>query len=106
MIWLEILEAAIARRGQGGQAAVARELGYSATTISLVRRGKYPGSMDRIAARVMDLLGDVACPFLGEAIAAAECRRIHSAPVPTSNPKALRHWAACLTCVHFKGARP
>ncbi len=100
MTWLDLLESAVAARGQ---AAVARELGYSPTTLSLVRRGRYPGGTDRIEARVLQVLGDVACPFLNQTIPTSQCRRTSLAPVPTSNPKALQHWSACRSCPHFPG---
>ncbi|MDR3684742.1 MAG: hypothetical protein P4L11_13525 [Geothrix sp.] len=103
MTWRELLEIKIADRGQ---AAVARELGYSATTLSLVRRDKYPAGIEQIAARVLDLYGEVDCPFLGHSIQAEPCRRISHGPVPTSNPKAIQHWSACQSCPHFKGAKP
>ncbi|WP_257311187.1 hypothetical protein [Geothrix fuzhouensis] len=103
MTWRDLLESKIKDKGQ---AAVARELGYSATTLSLVRRDKYPGGTERIEARVLSLYGEVACPFLGAPIPAEQCRRISHSPVPTSNPKTLRHWSACQSCPHFKGAKP
>ena len=34
-------------------AATARRLGYSRTAVSLVLAGKYPGSTDKLAARVL-----------------------------------------------------
>jgi hypothetical protein len=103
MTWRDLLESKIKDKGQ---AAVARELGYSATTLSLVRRNKYPGSTDRVEERVAQLYGEVQCPFLGQTIPAEQCRRISHSPVPTSNPKALRHWSACQSCSHFHGVKP
>lgn len=103
MSWRDLLEAAIADKGQ---ATVARELDYSSTTLSLVRRGKYPGATDRIEARVLALYGVVTCPFLGTPIPAERCRRISQSPVPTSSPKALQHWSACRSCAHFQGEKP
>lgn len=103
MTWRDLLESAVAAKGQ---AAVARELDYSATTLSLVRRDKYPGGTDRIAAKVLEVYGEVACPFLGRPIGAEQCRRTSLAPVPTSNPQAIRHWSACRACPHFQGVKP
>ena len=103
MTWRDLLESAVAAKGQ---AAVARELGYSATTLSLLRRDKYPGGTARIVAQVMTVYGEVACPFLGRSISAELCRRTSLAPVPTSNPQAIRHWSACRSCAHFQGAKP
>ena len=103
MTWRELLEAEIREKGQS---AVAHELGYSSTTLSLVRRNKYPGGTDRIEAKVLEVFGEVSCPFLGQSIPADQCRRTRLAPVPTSSPRALQHWSACRTCPHFQGDKP
>lgn len=103
MTWRDLLEARIADKGQ---AAVARELGYSATTLSLVRRDKYPGGTERIEAQVLLIYGEVQCPYLNRPLAAEQCRRISLASVPTSSPRALQHWSACRTCPHFQGVKP
>lgn len=50
-----------------GQLSVARKIGYSATTISLVLAGKYPGNTERIALAVEGTLlrQSCDCPVLG-----------------------------------------
>lgn len=103
MAWRDLLEANVAAKGQ---AAVARALGYSDTTLSLVRRDKYPGGTDRIAAKVLEVYGEVPCPFLERSIPAEQCRRTSLSPVPTSSPRALRHWSACRSCPFFPGDKP
>lgn len=99
MNWLDLLHAAIAK---DGLKAVAASLVYSKTAISLASRGLYIGSTDRIAARVREVLGQWECPFLARVINAEECQAFAQRSTPTSNPQALKHWAACQECP-FKG---
>lgn len=93
--WLSILQTAI-------QAAslrkIARQLDYSPTVLSLVLNGKYKSPPTRLAARVLQVLGDKACPFLDKKIHWDECARHRARDVPMSNPTALQHWAACQKC--------
>uniref|UniRef100_B8DK77 Regulatory protein, LacI n=1 Tax=Nitratidesulfovibrio vulgaris (strain DSM 19637 / Miyazaki F) TaxID=883 RepID=B8DK77_NITV9 len=94
--WLELLRHAAADRTK---AAVARELGVSRPSVSLLLAGRYPGRTDRMAQRILETYGRVACPFLGRELTALECAR-HNGPMPTSSPAALRHWRACQACPH------
>ncbi|MHB1060034.1 MAG: DUF3164 family protein [Rhodanobacter sp.] len=55
MDWLSLLRKAV--RIEGGQAAVARKLDYSSTTISLVMSGNYNGSTDAIRDKVLEIYG-------------------------------------------------
>jgi hypothetical protein len=95
MTWREMLHQA-AQNATITQ--VAEQLGYSRAAVSLVLAGKYPGSIDRIAVRVLDVFGRVQCPFLGAEMGRRECADHHVRPVPTSSPRALKHWRACQTC--------
>jgi len=95
MSWLELLEAAIAK---DGLKAVAASLGYAPSSISLARHGRYIGSTERIAARVVEVYGQWECPFLARSLSASECQAFAHRSTPTSNPQALRHWAACQEC--------
>lgn len=75
---------------------VARQLEYSRSTISLVLAGKYNGGTSKIAAKVvLTFTHFVHCPHLRGDITQAACRDHQSRPMPTSQPKALRHWVAC-----------
>lgn len=75
---------------------VARQIGYSRSTISLVLSGNYNGGTSKIAAKVIVTFTDfVRCPHLACDITQAVCRDHQSRPMPTSHPKALRHWIAC-----------
>lgn len=88
--------------------AVADRLDLSRTTLSLVVNDKYPARIDKVAARVMDVLGRVGCPYLGVEITREQCREFHTLRAPTSSPREMRHWRACQGCeigIRLKGAR-
>lgn len=95
MNWLELLEQAVKKNGLK---AVAAELGYARSSISLARHGRYIGSTDRMAARVLEVYGQWECPHLNRTLSAPECAAFSTRSTPTSNPQALRHWAACQEC--------
>ena len=95
--WMEILKSKVATFGQ---AKIAERLDVSRTAISLVLSGNYPSKTDRIAVRVMEAFGKVECPFLKAEISNGECRGHSNAAIPTSSPRALRHWRACQSCQH------
>ncbi|MGL6047480.1 MAG: XRE family transcriptional regulator [Vogesella sp.] len=79
-------------------ATVAKLLGYSRTSISLVLAGKYPGQTKRIADSVLKKLDRLVCPYLGEGLAVSECRAIATSAAPTHHPMKLSHWRACQRC--------
>lgn len=81
--------------------AVADEVGYSRTAISLAKAEKYTAGMDKLAARILDVYSDrIMCPHLQSDIAPNQCREFHTAPLPMSDPSELRHWLVCQTCSH------
>lgn len=93
--WFQVLQAEIKKTSISD---VARQLGYSRPTISLVLSGAYNGGTDRIAAKVIAAFTElVQCPFLGCELAQVKCGDFQSRPMPTSDPEALRHWVACRT---------
>lgn len=94
--WRDILAQAV---GASSCAQVARCLGVSRTAVSLLLSGKYPGSPERMAARIVERYGRVTCPYLDREVAPAECER-YSGEMPTASPDALRHWRACQGCEH------
>lgn len=96
-MWFELFKAAV--KSSSCQ-KVADTLDISRTTVSLIVNGKYPAKTDKIAALVMDTYGRVQCPHLNAEISNNECRLHHSAEVPTSSPRAMRHWKACQSCPH------
>lgn len=104
--WFATFEAEIERSSVG---AVAKRLGVSHAAVSMVRNGAGPygdGSAGtrRFAARVAQMLGQVACPFLAATtgedawISGDKCREYAYRAVPTSSPLATRHWQACRKC--------
>lgn len=91
--WFLVLKSEVAKTSI---ADVARQLGYSRPTISLVLSGNYNGGTDLIAAKVIAAFTElVQCPFLDCDLAQAKCGDLQSRPMPTSDPQALRHWVAC-----------
>jgi hypothetical protein len=95
--WLELLRMRVATLGS--ISAVARELRYSRTAISLALAGKYPAkSTTQLAAAVIAACMPCSCPFLGREITAGECRLFRTRPIPQSRPDELRHWAVCQDC--------
>ncbi|ADP87628.1 helix-turn-helix domain-containing protein [Nitratidesulfovibrio vulgaris] len=100
--WLALLHKAVEGRTK---AAVARELGVSRPSVSLLLAGRYPGRTDHMAARVLAVYGRIACPHLSADITTAQCRSM-SGPVPTSSPAAIRHWRACQACPHRPSTTP
>ena len=101
--WRELLESAIDQEGLKG---VAARLGYAASSLSLARHDRYNGSTDRIAARVIEVYGHWECPHLARNLDAKECQTFAQRATPTSNPQALKHWAACQECPYNPEGKP
>ena len=93
--WLSILRTQTAQRSN---AAVARELNYSATTISLALHGKYAGSTAKLARAVLTRYTRVDCPHLETSIPRHRCVAIAGSRAPTHNPLKMQHWRACRRC--------
>ncbi len=55
MSWLNLLDKAVI--AEGSQAAVARRLGYSTSTVSRLVRGRYSGNLDEIQQKVTEIYG-------------------------------------------------
>ena len=100
-MWLEILR----RQGQlRGASLVAREMGVSATTISLVLSGKYGASTDKIERRSMRIYGSgdgIDCPMLGR-ITPLKCvetwERAGKIGSRAGNPRTIRLYKTCQKC--------
>lgn len=78
--------------------AVAKKIGYSSTSISLIMHGKYNGKADRVAKKVLETFTKVGCPYLGQEVDMPTCIEIALSPAPTHNPLKMQHWKACLKC--------
>lgn len=100
--WVDVLRAE-AGKPKRTKKAIADELGVSRTAISLICDGKYSAKMDKVSAKlaskVMALYAcKVWCPHLHSDLTPEACRHHATAPMPTSDPDRLRHWAACRNC--------
>lgn len=98
--WMNNLREAVEARGA---AEVARELGISKTTISLVLSGKYGAATDRIEEKVEKIYGPngVICPILGQ-IEPGRCagvrERAKHIGMKAGNPETLRLYKTCFKC--------
>ncbi|ENX20163.1 hypothetical protein F892_03086 [Acinetobacter vivianii] len=77
---------------------VADEIGYARPSLSLALRDKYIGSTEKLEKKVLQVLGQVNCPFLEKSISPTECRVFETRDAPTQNPSEMRHWRACQGC--------
>ncbi|MBK0062412.1 MULTISPECIES: LysR family transcriptional regulator [unclassified Acinetobacter] len=94
--WKQLVHARIEQLGS--IQAVAEELSYSRTSLSLALRGKYVGKTDKLEQRVFEVLGQIQCPFLNQPISTAQCRAYSEREAPTQNPAEMRHWRVCHGC--------
>lgn len=99
--WLNVLRTECKRTSQ---AKVAATLGYSATTISQVLNGSYPGNLEKFRATVEGALMGVTvdCPVIGE-IPRNRCidhqnRRQFAA----TNPLRVQLHGVCPDCTNSK----
>lgn len=103
--WLAWLRARVDEAGS--MQKVADEVGISRPAVSLLLAGKYSAGTDRVAAKITAFAhGDrVWCPHLNIALAASACAGHVTAPMPMSDPAALKHWIACKHCPIGKDRR-
>ena len=95
-LWKQLLHARV--KELGSIQAVANELGYARTSLSLALRDKYIGSTENLEKHVLKMLGQVGCPFLEKSISPAECKAFKERDAPTHNPAEMRHWRECQNC--------
>lgn len=93
---LALLKTAVEERGQK---AVAQEIGYSPTVVSLMLKGSYKGDASAVEKAILIHLGKgaVNCPVLGQ-ISGTECGEHQRRPLSTSNSHRTRMWRACRDC--------
>lgn len=100
--WLALLKAE--RRKGKSVTTISRECGIARSSLSMLLSGSYPAaSLDLVArkheARIFKIYRkQVLCPHLRRGIGGAECAAFARAPMPTSSPQKLKHWAACRRC--------
>lgn len=93
--WFDLLKTHIAQKSMN---AVARELAYSKTTLSLIMNGKYTGKTDRVRDKVLATYAQVRCPHQNQVIVMSECVALATAAAPTHNPLKMQQWRACQRC--------
>ncbi|WP_010142194.1 hypothetical protein [Oceanicola sp. S124] len=90
------------------QNKVARQLGYSATVVSLVLRRKYPGDLKAVETAVRGAYEDlsITCPALGE-VSPQVCQewRTKARKFSTENSQRVRMFRACNGCQIHKGGK-
>lgn len=99
--WLDALKAECAK---SSQAKVAKELGYSAATISLVLKGKYAGDLKTVERKFKGcfLNASLICPVMGE-MSVDKCVCYRRMKFSAVNPQRIALYKACRNgCPHFK----
>ena len=89
--------------GRGGQAIVARKIGYSAAAINQALHDTYNGSLEKLLTRVVEVFGNrqVHCPVMGE-IALATCADERKKPLAASSPQRVRLFTTCKRCTIYQ----
>ncbi len=84
---------------EGGQAAVARRLGYSPSAVNQALKGTYAGSLENMMQRVAEEYGNetVICPVMGE-IPLSRCAEERRKPFGATSPQRARLYLACQRC--------
>ncbi len=96
--WMNVLQVEVAK---ANITTVAKQLGYSRTTVSLILAGRYNGSTNKFGKAVSDTFGvGIHCPHLETTVTKEQCVGFHTLPMPQSNAAALRHWRRCQGCEH------
>lgn len=106
--WLAILRADAT--ATGSIAKTAERIGISRSAVSQILNGCGPygtgkANTDKVADKVMNSIGLVACPFLSQyhgkehRITGLQCREFaYRASAPTNSPREMQHWRACQAC--------
>ena len=101
-MWIDLLRQLILDKGPR---QVARELGISHSTLSLIMSGKYNASTKRIEERVGRIYGNgeggINCPVLGEiqpSLCAEKWNLAKRIGGMAGNPETLKLYKACMKC--------
>ena len=85
---------------------VARAVGVSPATISLVSRSQYTGDTVGVLERVIATFAGsfvYTCPHTGQTITAQHCANARADRAPTHNPARMAAWVACQRCTVVDG---
>ena len=96
---LDLARAAVAA---GSMTAVAVEIGYSRTAISLYLSGKYGAGVEKLEAAIRARYDIYPCSHTGQEISGPDCARRATAPRPFGGRAKEANWLACQTCQHNK----
>lgn len=94
--WKALVEDRIEQTGS--IQAVADEIGYARSSLSLALKDKYIGSTKKIEAAVLKRYANVLCPYLQVELSKSACLAYKNREAPTQNPAEIRHWRACQKC--------
>ena len=80
---------------------LARRFGVPRSSLSLLLRGKLPGTGTKIKEQLNKALNKaVFCPHQKKYMAMQVCHNLSARACPTSSPAALKQWRACQVCVY------
>ncbi|EGU34782.1 transcriptional regulator [Vibrio scophthalmi] len=98
MSWLEALQT---RANLVPLTVIAKEVGYSKSTISRVLNGSYGGDIEAVKHAVQDayLFKKVECPLLGE-IERKQCEQNQNRPFAATNPMRVQLHHTCKSCTY------
>ena len=95
--WRQILREEV--ENAGSIQAVANQLGYARTSISLALGDNYKGRTDKIRAKVIATFCDrIICTHTGSDMSQFDCTDYRDRALPQSDPEELRHWLTCQSC--------
>jgi hypothetical protein len=99
--WITVLRETCAAKTQ---AAVAEQIGYSATVVNQVLKGTYKGDLSRVKKAVEGaLMGlTVECPVIGE-MPRNRCLDYQRQGFAATNPLRVQLSRTCPTCPHRSG---
>lgn len=78
-----------------GAAQIARDTGYSDSTVSQVKHGKYKGDENAFLSKVATVYGRWLCPIDDEEIDYKACSEEQARPYSAAR---VRRWATCQKC--------
>lgn len=85
--WLELLRQEVRVTNM---TCAAKRIGVSRPVVSGVLSGKYGAKTNRVAIKVLKVLGGIQCPALGSVITSKECQENRTRKAPTHSPSAMQ----------------